>query len=339
MPNPETPSPNEPSEDSESDEILEPDEIIEPEVSEETNDKRIRSAGDIGDTAVEATVEEDIQDTARREYEEEMARRKKEPADSKDTTGTSPEEPSPEDKAKLHDIPENIVREAAEQGIPIDYLIHAKSSGAAGERLRKLGINWGAKVEPEPDAGPGDPRIKILRQGKAHREAVQAIQRQIEQDPGELRGTLKRSGSINFWLLKPMAPLWRPLWIRAKARQIDLDSRQERDSNQLYDDGLLGRGSDRRRRIRKFLKRHDQEIALSRSKLNLLNRHGLNALESERKHLAERILRLCRQQAAIDHSRIDPFDFYDHNQFKKDFEDYQQDVPQRGIERDKYAEF
>src|SRR3989344_4948859 len=88
-----------------------------------------------------------------------------------------------------------------------------------------------------------------------------------------------------------------------------------------------------------FLKRHDQEIALSRSKLNLLNRHGLNALESERKHLAERILRLCRQQAAIDHSRIDPFDFYDHNQFKKDFEDYQQDVPQRGIERDKYAEF
>jgi len=288
------------------------------------------TAEKIGAAALGDTVES-IEDTARREYEEEQSWREYGRFGGAKRKSPKPEEEIPEDKAKRHGIPEDIVRDAAEHGISIDYLIHAKSSGAAGERLRKLGINWGAEPTRETPVGPEDPRISLLRQGKEHRQAVKRIEEQIEISPGELKGNLKRpNGRI---------PIVRGLREYFKAWRIYSNWREQRDQDQMYDDGLFGLGGEHRRRIKKFIRRHDQEVALARSKLNLINRHELGAIESDRRHLAERILRLRRQQEAFDHDSIDPVDFYAHDEFKKKFKEYGKTEQRAGIEQDKYSEF
>ncbi len=251
------------------------------------------------------------------------------------------------DKAeKLHGVrvsAENIrfARLEAQQGNlrPADYL--------AG-----VGVDLGF-----PRLDPPDPVIRLSEVGRKRREDVVRLIARIEEDPAEVKKSLRRPGELPIGLLN-LSPIRavnkRLLAWKISRKEIndrpgvisnlqaeyaalealgDRDELQEKEfkklesqisklKSQQYNDGLLGLGLPKYVLYRDYINRLDESVKAHKRRLGLLQRHKLKDSVTTRRDLAYRISDSDRSvkdlSRGVIHDYDNPESVHDHERFKND---------------------
>ncbi len=203
---------------------------------------------------------------------------------------------------KLH-VNSSALEQAIDKGLPepLTFLLRTLNSAdrSAGRRWgATLGVPLTITVADDHRLSPAKVEARN-RQGRDRGARIQAIKQDIVDQPLKVHRSIKRVGG-------PI-PVVRKLRQRQKAKQIFKVKKDEEMAKDIVkDNGLLGRGRKRRREILRSLKKIDREIMVDKSKLRLPRARLLRDLESDRRYLAERILKHHEQHAALKKNRLNP---------------------------------
>lgn len=233
----------------------------------------------------------------------------------------------PEELAKEIDVPADVIRQAAEHGIPPHILVQAKENPYAAQDLRDLGIEWGTETLPskpdkrEDDILPitEDPMVRYNRTVGTQKERwVKETSDLLADDPRTVKKMLKRPGELPARLhLIPV--IGRKIGRLLLARRIYSKERSERDRN--HEDGMLGLGVERTRHILHYVNSHDDDVRIQRNKLRRASRHQFYGEEaaqaSRRRDFAERLHRILEDSSALEEDRIHPDRIVDYDDVLK----------------------
>lgn len=170
-----------------------------------------------------------------------------------------------------------------------------------------------------------DPILFLEAQGIRKKIEIELIlANQIAEDPWALKKRLKRPGELP-------AQLHRLPYIGYKighiilARRIykkERKQRKEEGTGRNHENGMLGFGLPKTRKILDHIKQHDNNVKVQRNKLRPTNSYQYKGSErkSARRDLAETIYQTLQQQEAFDRHSLRPLDAYQHDDFKKALE-------------------